>query len=125
MTPEEQNELERQEWAKERDAWYETAQQHCRNELYYMGLLDEIAENFGEDAYQSDDGSIQDDPIRAKLPELVASLRTRLEAIEKAGEGVVDARAMYEAEEGHVDALDIDEAVSALAALLAAEKGEK
>lgn len=53
------------------DVWAETAAMFSRNEDYYRGLLDEIAEALGPEAYTADDGSISDEPIRAKLPDLV------------------------------------------------------
>jgi hypothetical protein len=52
-------------------AWYETAMQHCRNEEYYRGLVQQIGELFGAVAYVSDDGSVQQDVLCAKVPELV------------------------------------------------------
>jgi len=71
----------------ERDNWKETAAQFARNQDYYTSLLDRISETFGKDAYISDDGSVQDSPLRAKMPELVCTLkaeRDRLrEALEK------------------------------------------
>ena len=51
--------------------WENIAAQFARGMEYYVGLLDEIAKNFGREAYISDDGSIQDSPLRAKMPELV------------------------------------------------------
>ncbi len=51
--------------------WTESAAQYAVNLDYYTGLLDEIAKNFGIESYTSDDGSIQDTPLRAKIPELV------------------------------------------------------
>lgn len=59
----------------QRDNWMETARQHCRNEEYYRGLLDEIGNILGPAAFTSDDGSVQQDVVRAKLPELVRSLK--------------------------------------------------
>jgi hypothetical protein len=76
--------LELQEMTVQRDdallartAWKETAAQHCRNEDYYRGLLDEIGNILGPEAFVSEDGSVQEDVVRAKLPELV---RRRLSA---------------------------------------------
>jgi hypothetical protein len=72
--------LELQEMIAQRDdallarsAWKETARQHCQNEEYYRGLLDEIGNILGPEAFISDDGSVQQDVVRAKLPELVRS----------------------------------------------------
>lgn len=60
----------------ERNAWVSSAMQFSRNEDYYRDLLDQIGDAIGPDAYTSDDGSVQDSVVRAKLPELV---RARLE----------------------------------------------
>ena len=54
--------------------WYDTAAQHARNEEYYRGLVIEIGEMLGEEAYVSDDGSTQQDVLCAKVPELVRKL---------------------------------------------------
>lgn len=56
-----------------RNAWYETALQHCKNEEYYRGLVWEIGNLLGEPAYTGDDGIVQQDVICAKVPELVAA----------------------------------------------------
>ena len=57
--------------AKRIAAWMDTAAQHCRNEAYYRDLVIEIGEMLGPDAFISDDGSIQQDVLCAKVPELV------------------------------------------------------
>lgn len=54
--------------------WKETAAFHCRNELFYRGLITQIGEMFGKEAYISDDGSVQQDVLALKVPELVAEL---------------------------------------------------
>ena len=59
---------------RERDAWIETAAQHCRNEAYYRGLVIKIGETLGKSAYISDDGSEQQDVLCARVPELVQEL---------------------------------------------------
>ena len=60
---------------------------------YYAGLLDEIGVKlFGPAVYVSDDGSIQDSPLRAKMPELASALHDRLaklEAVAEAGKALV------------------------------------
>lgn len=58
----------------ERNNWIETARMHCKNQMYYRGLLEQIGKTFGEEAYISDDGSVQDEVLIAKVPELVASI---------------------------------------------------
>ena len=52
----------------------ESAAQFCRNEEYYRGLLDKVASYLGPGVFVSDDGSVQDGPLRAKVPEMVAAL---------------------------------------------------
>ena len=51
--------------------WVNTAAMHHRNETYYRGLLTEIAEMIGQEAYTADDGSVYDTPLCIKVPELV------------------------------------------------------
>ena len=55
-------------------AWMETAAQMARNAEFYRGLLDECAKHLGEAAYTADDGTVMDEPLRLKVPELVAAL---------------------------------------------------
>lgn len=55
---------------QERDNWIETARRSQKDCDYYQRLLDEIGEAIGEEAYISDDGSVQDSVLRAKVPEL-------------------------------------------------------
>jgi hypothetical protein len=58
---------------KKRDAWRETALQQGRNADYYCGLLDQIAETVGREAYVGEDGREQEEPVRAKLPAIIAA----------------------------------------------------
>lgn len=51
-----------------------TAQQFCSNQEYYKGILVKIATLIGEEAYISDDGTLQRSPLVSKLPDLVAKL---------------------------------------------------
>lgn len=60
------------------NAWYDTAAQMSRNSDYYRGLVIQIGKMLGDEAYISDDGSVQDDILCAKIPELVAA-RLRFE----------------------------------------------
>lgn len=55
-------------------AWMQTAAQNQQNTDYYRDLLDECAKHLGQEVFISDDGSVQDSPLRAKIPELVAKL---------------------------------------------------
>lgn len=68
---------------RERDAWIETARQHCGNEEYYRGLVQRIGKTFGVAAYTSDDGSVQQDVLCAKVPELAESSESALAAAQK------------------------------------------
>ena len=68
-------------FAERVDAWIETARQHANNEEYYRGLLDRIGERVGPSAYVSDDGSVQDSVLRAKVPDLVSALLDEVEAL--------------------------------------------
>ena len=53
--------------------WYDTAAQMSRNADYYRGLVEKIGKMLGKEAYISDDGSVQEDILCAKVPELVAA----------------------------------------------------
>ena len=61
----------------QRNAWCDTAAQHLKNEDYYRGLVIKIGAMLGPDAYISDDGSVQDSVLCAKVPDLVARLVSR------------------------------------------------
>jgi hypothetical protein len=61
--------LDQANW--QRDAWIDTAAQNQQNTDYYRGLLVQIAEMLGVDAYTADDGTIYDTPLCIKVPELV------------------------------------------------------
>lgn len=61
--------------AAERDAWMDTAAQMSRNADFYRDLLDECAKHLGKAVYTADDGAVIDEPLRLKVPELVAALR--------------------------------------------------
>lgn len=56
--------------------WVEMACLFSKNESYYRGLLDQIGETIGEEAYLCDDGiSKSTSVLRAKLPQLVRALK--------------------------------------------------
>ena len=55
-------------------AWMDATAQMARNADFYRNLLDECAKHLGVAVYTSDDGSVQDSPLRLKIPELVAAL---------------------------------------------------
>lgn len=58
----------------ESKAWRETAEQSQRNANFYRELVERIARRFGKPAYTSDDGSVQQDVLCIKVPELVSGL---------------------------------------------------
>lgn len=60
--------------ARALSGWYEAAAQFHRNEQFYRGLLEQIGEIIGEEAYIADDGSRSDEVLCLKLPELVKRL---------------------------------------------------
>ena len=60
--------------------WMDTARHYAEGSEYYQSLLDQIGQMFGPAAYTSDDGSVQDSVLRAKVPELVAARIAALEA---------------------------------------------
>ena len=70
----------------ERDNWMETAALNQRNTDYYRGLVIQIGETIGKESYVADDGSISQDVLCAKVPELVikaeAENRRLVEALE-------------------------------------------
>jgi hypothetical protein len=59
-------------FAKRLALWMETAAQNARNTAFYRDLLDKCAEHLGPEVYTADDGSVMEDPVRLKIPELVA-----------------------------------------------------
>lgn len=61
-------------FAKRIALWMQTAAQNQRNADYYRGLVFECGESIGKEAFTADDGSISDDVLCAKVPELVAKL---------------------------------------------------
>ncbi len=55
-------------------AWKETAERHRRNEQYYRSLVEQIGNAIGAPSQIADDGSISEDVLCAKVPELVDKL---------------------------------------------------
>lgn len=68
-------EIEVRQLYTERDNWMETAAQNQRNTDFYRDLIIKIGEPFGVAAKTSDDGSVQDEVLALKVPDLVESLR--------------------------------------------------
>lgn len=61
--------------AKRIAAWMETAAQGYRDAEFYRGIVVQIGTPFGVAARTSDDGSIQQDVLVLRVPELVEKLR--------------------------------------------------
>ena len=74
---------ERDEASAALAVWTETAAQESRNTEYYRGLLDQIANAIGDEAFIADDGTCSESPLRAKLPRLVAEERERSKVYER------------------------------------------
>ena len=68
--------------AKRINSWMCDAAQYLRNQQFCHGLIVKIGEKFGKPAYTSDDGSVQQDVLALKVPELVDQLRQRADAAE-------------------------------------------
>jgi len=62
--------------------WEDTARQYALNVDYYRDIVTEIGELFGDEAKTAADGVGHDDVLRAKVPDLVRSLRQRADAAE-------------------------------------------
>ena len=56
--------------------WKKIAVEFANNADFYRGLVIRIGAQFGKPAYTSDDGSVQQDVLALKVPELVAALIT-------------------------------------------------
>ena len=59
----------------EANPWFQTARQHCKNEEFYRGILEQIASIIGAAAYKDDFGKVVDSPVILKLPEVVKALK--------------------------------------------------
>jgi len=54
--------------------WMDTAAQNERNTDYYRGLLEKIGKRLGKPAFIADDGTVMQDVICAKVPDIVDDL---------------------------------------------------
>lgn len=54
--------------------WMDTAAQFSRNEEYYRDLLQKCGELIGPEAYTANDGTVYDNVLCIKIPELVKTL---------------------------------------------------
>lgn len=55
-------------------AWMSTAAQMSNDAEFYRNIVKECGEAIGVEAYTSDDGSVQQDVLALKVPELVKKL---------------------------------------------------
>jgi hypothetical protein len=67
---------------RERNGWLEAAAMHSRNETWLRGLLVQSGGPFGDAAKTSDDGSVQQDVLLLRVPELVAEMRVELQRLQ-------------------------------------------
>jgi hypothetical protein len=65
------------ELERERDAWKESANEFCNNQMYYIELIDKAARSIGLPMFTADDSGVHPEPLRAKLPECVEQLVIR------------------------------------------------
>ncbi len=87
--------------AEEPSPWEETARHYAQGQDYYRGLLDQIGARMGPPAYTADDGSISDEVLRAKLPEVVDARITALKAEVAALHNLRRARALLQEGRGN------------------------
>ena len=69
-------------FARRLAGWMDIAAQHTRNENFYRELLNKCADALGPvtpKVFIQDDGGVVDEPLRVKLPELIAELATLAE----------------------------------------------
>lgn len=75
----------------ERDNWIETANSAYGDVEFYQGIVRQIGELFGEAAKTSDDGSIQQDVLALKVPELVEALKAERDNWKERYDGTANA----------------------------------
>jgi hypothetical protein len=68
--------------AKRIAAWMRTAAQADRNTDFYRDLIVQIGKTFGDAAKTADDGTIMDDVLALRVPELVEALQSRTVELE-------------------------------------------
>jgi hypothetical protein len=60
--------------AKRIASWMQTAAEGYRGADFYRGIIEQCGAAIGIEAFTSDDGSVQEDVLALKLPELVMKL---------------------------------------------------
>ncbi len=64
-------------FARRLEHWMEDAARYARNSDFHRDLVDQCATHLGVRAYTADDGSVMEDPVRLRVPELVAELAAK------------------------------------------------
>lgn len=72
-----------------RDGWENTAATYARGTDYYKSLIDSALRDDPK-SYVADDGSISEDPLRAKLPEMVKGYRDALKKVTEERDKLAD-----------------------------------
>lgn len=72
----------------ERDNWENSAAQFVRNADFYQDIVVQIGEHFGALAKTSDDGTVQQDVLALKVPELVEALKAERDRLREALEEI-------------------------------------
>jgi len=63
-------------------SWMDAAARHIRNEEFYRDIVHEIGELFGDEAKTADDGTVMEDVLALKVPELVKKLKEGVTAVD-------------------------------------------
>lgn len=58
----------------ERDGWERTAADMANGMAFYRDIVRQAGQHFGPAVYTSDDGSVQDEVLALKVPELAAAV---------------------------------------------------
>lgn len=59
--------------------WRDTAVMMSNNADFYRDIVKQVGEILGKEAYTSDDGSVQDSVLALKVPELVKTLKEKVD----------------------------------------------
>ena len=107
-------ELENGRLKAEIENWKAESQQQCNNAQFYRGLVVRIGEMFGVEARTSDDGSIQEDVLCLKVPELVERLKTEnadlKDSLKKSVDLMIEAQAGLKEAQAYADDLSAEAA---------------
>jgi hypothetical protein len=79
-------EIKQKAFAAGAESQNEIVAQEIRNRDYYRGLVIKALEYLGPEKYVSDDGTVNDNPLRAKLPDLVRALAEKVKQCDKSSQ---------------------------------------